>query len=122
LFAHQHEVGLFGVDDGLQSIGHEPPVELVVRRVDADRAIGAGGEGGAQGLLDLFGADGDYDHLAQALLRRFAVFGQAQRRFQRVLVEGVRLPFEAGGIDRGTPGRDLHLVGVVRIRDPLERY
>jgi hypothetical protein len=122
LFAHQHYVGLLGIHDGSQRIGYEAPVELVVRRVDTDGAIGAGGEGGAQGLLDLFGTDSDHDDLAQALLRRLAVLGQAQRCFERVLVEGVRLPFEAGGVDGGTASRDLHLVGVVRVCDALQRY
>ena len=48
-----------------------------------------------------------------------AVLGQAQRRLDGVLVERVRLPLETGRLELACV--DLHLVGVVRVGDALER-
>ena len=70
-------------------------------------------------LLGLLRAERDDDDLAEARLGVGAVLGQAEGGLERVLVEGVRLPLEAGRLDLAAGG-DLDLVRVVGVGDPLE--
>src|SRR5690606_25701310 len=72
------------------------------------------------GRLRLLRGHGDDDHLALPLLRRGAVLGEAQSCLEGVLVEGVDLPLESGGVDGVAAARDLDPVRVVRVGDALD--
>jgi hypothetical protein len=75
------------------------PSSSVVGDVDADGAIGAGGEGSAERGLALLRAERHDHDLPCADLRGLPVLGEAEGRLQGVLIEGVGLPFEARRLD-----------------------
>ena len=120
LLAEQNQIRLFGLDDRFERERDQTAVEIGVVRFDANRAVGTGGQGGAQHGLALLGTERDDDHLTFALFGGLAIFGQAQRGLERVLVERVGLPLETGGLDRVTRWADFDLVGVVGIGNALQ--
>jgi hypothetical protein len=120
LLAEQHQIGFFGVDQGLERQGDETAVQGVVVRVHSDRAAGAGGQRGPERLLHLLRAERNDHDLTLPLLRGGAVLGQAQGRFERVLVEWIHLPLETARVHGSAAGLHFDLVRVVGIGDALQ--
>ena len=100
LLAHEHEVGLLLLDERLERARDEVAVELVVGRVDADGAVGARRERAR--AASSRSPSGRTSRRRPRRARAFgvcAVLGEAERRFDGVLVERVRLPLETGRLD-----------------------
>ena len=76
--------------------------------LDEDRAVGAHREAGAQLLLRVGGTDADDDDFAGA-----AFFLDAQRLFERDLIEGIDAHLHAVGHDTRAVGFDAHADVVV---------
>ncbi len=106
LLAHEDQARAFGLGQRLEQLGHLQRLGIDVR-LDQDAAVGAHGQGGANGFLGLDRADGDGDDLFDD-----ALFLQPNRLFHRDLAEGIHRHLDVGQVDAGLVGFHprLHVV------------
>jgi hypothetical protein len=121
LVTEENEVRLLLFGEGHEPAGDDLAVERVVRGVDANGAVGARAEHGAQHLLGVLRAERDHDDLAEPLLRAGAVLGQPKRGLECVLVVGARFLLEAARVDAPLR-RELYFVEVLRVGHPLDGH
>ena len=113
LLAENDEARFFGIDQRLEDFGD---CERLDRRVGLDQnaAVGAHGEGRADGFGRLLRADRDGDDFSG-----FAGLFEADRFLDRDLVERVHRHFDVGELDTAPVGldADFHVV----VDHPLDR-
>jgi hypothetical protein len=118
LLAHDHQIGLLLVDDRFERAGDDERIQLCVVRLDQDAACGSHGERLTNRLFRVVGPERDHDGFAEALVVA-RVLVQPKRGLHRIVVEWIWLPFEPFGGDGAAVCSCFHLVGVVRVGDPL---
>ena len=113
LLAHEHQFRLFLVHHRLEQLGHLQGGDVGVG-LDQQAAVGAHGQGRADGLLGLHRADGDGDHLGGDPL-----FLQPDGLFHGDLAEGVHGHLHIGEVHAGLVG--LHPSLDVGVDHPFHR-
>jgi len=114
LLAEDHQLRRFLLDELEEDAGRGERLDLRVR-LDQDRAVGAHGEAGTQLLLGISRPDADDDDFAGA-----AFLFDAQRLFERNLVEGVDAHLDAVGHD--TRAVRLDADADVVVHDPFQAH